>query len=91
MLMMRSGRCEPSVQKLIANLTYEDLITTPDGVTVSRGLVNVVINQQIGQQISVSTALFTSGPLSNSKMITRLTLSVRCYKCDVVHSVVRMM
>ena len=39
---------------MIANLTFEDLITNEKGITVSRALVNVVINQQIGQQISVS-------------------------------------
>ena len=46
-------RCDASVQKLVNSLTYEQLITTQDGITVSRALVNVVINQQIGQQISV--------------------------------------
>jgi len=47
-------RCEAEVQQLIASLTYEDLITSTNGQTISRALVNVVIDQQIGQQISVS-------------------------------------
>ena len=51
---IRSYRCEPDVQQMIANLTFEDLITNEKGITASRALVNVVINQQIGQQISVS-------------------------------------
>jgi hypothetical protein len=38
---------------MITSLTYEDLVTTVNGVTASRALVNVIIDQQIGQQISV--------------------------------------
>lgn len=38
---------------MISTLTYEELITTQNGLTVSRALVNVIIDQQIGQQISV--------------------------------------
>jgi len=34
-------------------MTFEDLVTTQNGVTAARALVNVVIDQQIGQQISV--------------------------------------
>ncbi|KAJ3551449.1 hypothetical protein NM688_g4699 [Phlebia brevispora] len=49
------SQCDTSVQKMITGLTFEQLITTQDGVTASRALVNVVINQQIGQQISVDT------------------------------------
>ena len=37
----------------MTGLTFEQLITTQDGITASRALVNVIINQQIGQQISV--------------------------------------
>ncbi|KAJ8496905.1 hypothetical protein ONZ45_g12257 [Pleurotus djamor] len=47
--------CDPETQKLIASLTFEDLITKPAGLTTSRALVNVIIDQQIGQQISVDT------------------------------------
>lgn len=47
-------RCDASIQKTITSLTFEQLITTQDGVSTSRALVNVIINQQIGQQISVS-------------------------------------
>ena len=38
-------------------MTYEELITTQNGVNASRALVNVVIDQQIGQQISVRLAV----------------------------------
>ncbi|KAI0963698.1 hypothetical protein AcW1_000705 [Taiwanofungus camphoratus] len=48
-------QCEPDIQKLVTSMTSEDLITDQKGVTTSRALVNVVINQQIGQQISVDT------------------------------------
>ncbi|TFK41242.1 nucleoporin [Crucibulum laeve] len=49
------SHCDPETQKLIASQTFEDLITTQNGMTISRALVNVVIDQQIGQQISVDT------------------------------------
>ncbi|RPD63049.1 nucleoporin [Lentinus tigrinus ALCF2SS1-6] len=49
------SHCEPDIQKLVSSLTFEDLITSDKGVTASRSLVNVIINQQIGQQISVDT------------------------------------
>jgi nuclear pore complex protein Nup155 len=39
------------------SLTFEDLITSQNGVAASRALVNVVIDQQIGQQIGVSPVL----------------------------------
>ncbi|OCH96059.1 nucleoporin [Obba rivulosa] len=48
-------QCEPDVQNLVTSMTYEELITDQKGVTAARALVNVVINQQIGQQISVDT------------------------------------
>ncbi|KAG1762421.1 Non-repetitive/WGA-negative nucleoporin C-terminal-domain-containing protein [Suillus occidentalis] len=46
-------QCDPDTQKLITSMTFEDLITSQNGVTAARALVNVVIDQQIGQQISV--------------------------------------
>ncbi|EMD42139.1 hypothetical protein CERSUDRAFT_90739 [Gelatoporia subvermispora B] len=49
------GQCEADVQNLVISMTYEDLITDQKGVTAARALVNVIINQQIGQQISVDT------------------------------------
>ncbi|KAI0348539.1 nucleoporin [Trametopsis cervina] len=49
------SQCDPAVQKQVTSLTFEQLITTQDGVSASRALVNVIINQQIGQQISVDT------------------------------------
>lgn len=42
---------------MIANLTYEELITSPNGIHVSRALVNVIIDRQIGQQLSVGVRL----------------------------------
>ncbi|KAH9937039.1 Non-repetitive/WGA-negative nucleoporin C-terminal-domain-containing protein [Fomitopsis serialis] len=48
-------QCEPDVQRLVTSMTFEDLITDEKGIAASRALVNVVINQQIGQQISVDT------------------------------------
>lgn len=47
------SRCPPEVQTIVTGLTFEDLITSQNGVTASRALVNVVIDQQIGQQIGV--------------------------------------
>jgi nuclear pore complex protein Nup155 len=47
------AQCDSSVQKSLSEMTFEDLATSQNGVTVSRALVNVVIDQQIGQQISV--------------------------------------
>ncbi|KAH9044824.1 nucleoporin [Lactarius pseudohatsudake] len=41
--------------KLIISMTFEELITGQNGVVVSRALVNVIIDQQIGQQIAVDT------------------------------------
>ncbi|KAJ7225588.1 nucleoporin [Mycena pura] len=49
------AKCDAETQKMITSLTYQDLITTQNGMTISRALVNVVIDQQIGQQISVDT------------------------------------
>ncbi|THV07704.1 nucleoporin [Dendrothele bispora CBS 962.96] len=49
------NRCDAEVQKIVSSLTFEDLITTQNGLTASRALVNVIIDQQIGQQISVDT------------------------------------
>ena len=47
------AQCDQSVQRSLSEMTFEDLVTSQNGVTVSRALVNVVIDQQIGQQISV--------------------------------------
>lgn len=46
-------KCEPRIQQLLASQTFEALITARDGMEVSSALVNVVIDQQIGQQLSV--------------------------------------
>lgn len=47
------SRCDPEIQKMISALTFEGLVTSQNGVLASRALVNVIIDQQIGQQISV--------------------------------------
>lgn len=47
--------CDADSKKLVETQTFEDLITSQNGMTISRALVNVVIDQQIGQQISVDT------------------------------------
>ena len=52
-----ADRCDADTQKIISNQTFEDLITSSHGMMISRALVNVVIDQQIGQQISVSQDL----------------------------------
>ncbi|KAH7913029.1 nucleoporin [Hygrophoropsis aurantiaca] len=49
------AQCDSDTQKLVTSMTFEDLVTTQNGVTISRALVNIVIDQQIGQQISVDT------------------------------------
>lgn len=46
---------DTTTQRLIASMTFEELITGQNGVAASRALVNVIIDQQIGQQIAVST------------------------------------
>ena len=38
-------------------MTFEELITGQNGVAASRALVNVIIDQQIGQQIAVSNVI----------------------------------
>jgi len=52
------AQCDPSVQKSLSDMSFEDLVTSQNGVIVSRALVNVVIDQQIGQQISVCPCFF---------------------------------
>ncbi|KAI0304810.1 nucleoporin [Russula brevipes] len=42
-------------QYAYASMTFEELITGQNGVTASRAVVNVIIDQQIGQQIAVDT------------------------------------
>ncbi|KAJ2920291.1 hypothetical protein MD484_g125, partial [Candolleomyces efflorescens] len=49
------AHCDADIKKLLETQTFEDLITSHHGITMSRALVNVVIDQQIGQQISVDT------------------------------------
>ncbi|KNZ78533.1 putative nucleoporin [Termitomyces sp. J132] len=49
------SQCDPEIQKLTSLQTFETLITSQDGMSISRALVNVIIDQQIGQQISVDT------------------------------------
>ncbi|EJD04002.1 nucleoporin [Fomitiporia mediterranea MF3/22] len=49
------AQCDKDTQTLISSLTYEELIAAESGLHVSRMLVNVIINSQIGQQISIDT------------------------------------
>jgi nuclear pore complex protein Nup155 len=48
-----NARCDHDTQKLVTSMTFEDLITTQNGATAARALVNAIIDQQIGQQISI--------------------------------------
>jgi nuclear pore complex protein Nup155 len=54
---MNFTRTDVVTQKLINSMTFEELITGQNGVVVSRALVNVIIDQQIGQQIAVSNTV----------------------------------
>ncbi|KAF8328804.1 Non-repetitive/WGA-negative nucleoporin C-terminal-domain-containing protein [Cantharellus anzutake] len=47
--------CEPPLQQKLYSMTWEDLLTTKEGRDVGKGLVTALINQQIGQQISIDT------------------------------------
>ncbi|KAF7970509.1 hypothetical protein HWV62_23741 [Athelia sp. TMB] len=49
------SQCDTEIQTLVSSMTFEDLITRQEGVNASRALVNIVIDQQIGQQIGVDT------------------------------------
>lgn len=49
------SKTDAEVQKAITTLTFEELMTSDKGVHISRALVNVVIDQQIGQQVGVDT------------------------------------
>lgn len=51
--MVMCFRCDKDTQTMLSNMTFEELITSQNGLHVSRTLVNVIINRQIGQQISV--------------------------------------
>jgi nuclear pore complex protein Nup155 len=37
----------------VASLTFEDLVTAVNGVSASRALVNILIDEQISQQVGV--------------------------------------
>lgn len=81
------SRCDPEIQTLIAAQTFETLITSQDGMTISRALVNVIIDQQIGQQISVSLLIHPVGQIHD---FTRSTQSVKSYNTNAVRSAVLM-
>ncbi|GJJ09444.1 hypothetical protein Clacol_003667 [Clathrus columnatus] len=59
--------CDPQILKKFLGLQYRDLVTTKEGRDVARALVTVVINQQIAQQTSVCTALFSYYAISKSQ------------------------
>lgn len=46
--------CTPELQSTFLSLNYQELLTSKKGRDTARGLVSVIINQQIGQQLSVS-------------------------------------
>ncbi len=73
-------RCPPDIQKMFTPQTFEDLITSQNGMTVSRALVNVVIDQQIGQQLSVCAVL--QRIMRQRLILSRLILLVRSYSSD---------
>jgi hypothetical protein len=56
-------------------LTFEDLVTSQNGMSASRALVNIVIDQQIGQQISVGIYYTTQ---IQPNIFDRSTQSVKC-------------
>jgi hypothetical protein len=62
------NRTDVTTQRLIASMTFEELITGQNGVAASRALVNVIIDQQIGQQIAVSN----KAPLGLSNRASRI-------------------
>ncbi|KAG6912027.1 hypothetical protein DXG01_000275 [Tephrocybe rancida] len=80
------SQCDADIQQLIATQTFESLITSQDGMTISRALVNVIIDKQIGQQISakenVRKAVESRNPLERQN---RLAESLRY---SVFHSMV---
>jgi nuclear pore complex protein Nup155 len=82
------NRTDAATQKIIASMTFEELITGQNGVVTSRALVNVIIDQQIGQQIAVSS-IPQPGPSSLPHAYTRSIPSVTFYKRAAAHFAVR--
>ena len=81
-------QCDKETQNTVSLLTYEDLIATDRGLSVSRALVNIIINSQIGQQISVSHIMHDLRIMMT--LFDRSILSVRCCSRDAALSVVQM-
>ncbi|TRM60230.1 Non-repetitive/WGA-negative nucleoporin C-terminal-domain-containing protein [Schizophyllum amplum] len=48
-------RCKPALRSNLAALTFETFITTEAGATVSRELINVLIDQQMSGQMEIDT------------------------------------
>ena len=46
-------RCDPGTQSVLANLTWQGLLTSLDGRDIARKLVTALIEQQIGQELGV--------------------------------------
>lgn len=67
-------RCNEDIQKSILNLTYEELVTTENGLFASRALVNAIINRQIDQQNNV-------GSLGVPKL--KISLHINLYLSDL--------
>lgn len=53
------AHCDKNTQAILSTMSYEELVTTDKGLHVSRALVNVIIDNQIGQNISVSLYSFS--------------------------------
>jgi hypothetical protein len=81
-------RCDAETQKLVIAMTYEELITTQNGINASRALVNVVIDQQIGQQISVCFHPYPSSHVDDA--VIRWTPSAKFCNKDAALSAVPM-
>jgi nuclear pore complex protein Nup155 len=52
---LTSCRLSPQVQSALLNLTFQTLLTTTDGRDIAKQLVTALIEQQIGQELGVST------------------------------------
>lgn len=57
MTLASSLRCSADLRKELAGLTFEGLITTEAGMSVSRALINVLIDQQMTGQMEVGHGL----------------------------------
>src|SRR3954462_15782529 len=87
---LSTNRASPELSAQLSRINYQALITTKGGREIAKQLVTSLMQQQIGQQVSVSTMLFihrilrltsTGRPFGN-----RLTPSRAPFKADVAAS-----